>query len=151
LTEDTVLATGTYYVTQTINGCESDRLAVEITVNPTPEAPVAEAQEFCEGATVADLVAEGTESKWYDAEDATTPLTEDTVLVAGTYYATQTIDGCESEKLAVEVTVNPTPETPVAEAQEFCEGATVADLVARSEEHTSELQSRENLVCRLLL
>src|SRR5690606_41507123 len=26
-----------------------------------------------------------------------------------------------------------------------------ADLVARSEEHTSELQSRENLVCRLLL
>src|SRR5690606_39667631 len=25
------------------------------------------------------------------------------------------------------------------------------DLVARSEEHTSELQSRENLVCRLLL
>src|SRR5207302_3944918 len=26
-----------------------------------------------------------------------------------------------------------------------------ADIVARSEEHTSELQSRENLVCRLLL
>src|SRR5690606_41370083 len=25
------------------------------------------------------------------------------------------------------------------------------DLLARSEEHTSELQSRENLVCRLLL
>src|SRR5690606_41453727 len=30
------------------------------------------------------------------------------------------------------------------------DGATVADLW-RSEEHTSELQSRENLVCRLLL
>src|SRR5690606_39523669 len=27
----------------------------------------------------------------------------------------------------------------------------VADTVGRSEEHTSELQSRENLVCRLLL
>src|SRR5690606_40236765 len=27
----------------------------------------------------------------------------------------------------------------------------VADELARSEEHTSELQSRENLVCRLLL
>src|SRR5690606_41156949 len=26
-----------------------------------------------------------------------------------------------------------------------------ADLLTRSEEHTSELQSRENLVCRLLL
>src|SRR5215475_11453175 len=30
-------------------------------------------------------------------------------------------------------------------------GADVLGVVARSEEHTSELQSRENLVCRLLL
>src|SRR5690606_42015157 len=30
-------------------------------------------------------------------------------------------------------------------------GALVAALTGRSEEHTSELQSRENLVCRLLL
>src|SRR5690606_39780676 len=28
---------------------------------------------------------------------------------------------------------------------------TVQDIITRSEEHTSELQSRENLVCRLLL
>src|SRR5690606_41871030 len=36
---------------------------------------------------------------------------------------------------------------------QFARGAVVAllDLVGRSEEHTSELQSRENLVCRLLL
>src|SRR5690606_39812970 len=33
----------------------------------------------------------------------------------------------------------------------FCKTKTVADNVFRSEEHTSELQSRENLVCRLLL
>src|SRR5690606_41673160 len=33
----------------------------------------------------------------------------------------------------------------------FRVGAAVVHLVARSEEHTSELQSRENLVCRLLL
>src|SRR5690606_40587026 len=31
------------------------------------------------------------------------------------------------------------------------EGIVVAGLPIRSEEHTSELQSRENLVCRLLL
>src|SRR5690606_40059576 len=36
-----------------------------------------------------------------------------------------------------------TPEHPLL--------ATWAVLLARSEEHTSELQSRENLVCRLLL
>src|SRR5436309_15577840 len=33
----------------------------------------------------------------------------------------------------------------------FCTAGERAGAVARSEEHTSELQSRENLVCRLLL
>src|SRR5690606_40974891 len=33
----------------------------------------------------------------------------------------------------------------------FGMGETTARIAARSEEHTSELQSRENLVCRLLL
>src|SRR5690606_40356098 len=36
-------------------------------------------------------------------------------------------------------------------SQAFIQGAYLALKVARSEEHTSELQSRENLVCRLLL
>src|SRR5690606_40427795 len=31
------------------------------------------------------------------------------------------------------------------------DGATAPEITVRSEEHTSELQSRENLVCRLLL
>src|SRR5690606_39531328 len=40
-------------------------------------------------------------------------------------------------------------DAPVAES---CEAAALAAAAgARSEEHTSELQSRENLVCRLLL
>src|SRR5690606_40263743 len=38
---------------------------------------------------------------------------------------------------------------PVAEGA--AEAAGLADDLPRSEEHTSELQSRENLVCRLLL
>src|SRR5690606_41097398 len=33
----------------------------------------------------------------------------------------------------------------------FCLSVLVTQTLARSEEHTSELQSRENLVCRLLL
>src|SRR5690606_41749301 len=36
-------------------------------------------------------------------------------------------------------------------AQRFCEVSAPAAFEERSEEHTSELQSRENLVCRLLL
>src|SRR5690606_41776815 len=42
---------------------------------------------------------------------------------------------------------NPTPTTVLVLAYKFKS----ADKRKRSEEHTSELQSRENLVCRLLL
>ncbi|HLV23716.1 MAG TPA: T9SS type A sorting domain-containing protein [Moheibacter sp.] len=108
LSSETEVTTGTYYVTQTI-GCESEKLAVEITVNAIPDAPVAEAQTFCEDATVAGLIAEGTEIKWYETEDSTEPLATDFVLVTGTYYASQTIGECESERLAVEITINAAP------------------------------------------
>src|SRR5690606_41513644 len=36
-------------------------------------------------------------------------------------------------------------------AKEMLKGITIGGTLFRSEEHTSELQSRENLVCRLLL
>src|SRR5215475_6031121 len=38
-----------------------------------------------------------------------------------------------------------------AAAGEFRQGGAIVAVESRSEEHTSELQSRENLVCRLLL
>src|SRR3712207_8590629 len=40
---------------------------------------------------------------------------------------------------------------PVHEVPQFPGGASLEHAVARSEEHTSELQSRQYLVCRLLL
>src|SRR5690606_40150181 len=40
---------------------------------------------------------------------------------------------------------------PATDAATAGDRVTALDLVLRSEEHTSELQSRENLVCRLLL
>jgi hypothetical protein len=61
--------TGTYYVSQTLNGCESMRTAVEVTINVT-EAPVAMAQSFCDAATVADLMATGTDLMWYASMDS---------------------------------------------------------------------------------
>src|SRR3989442_9028053 len=43
------------------------------------------------------------------------------------------------------------PQTPVATLEEHCKIARSVGLRYRSEEHTSELQSRPHLVCRLLL
>src|SRR5690606_41853264 len=42
-------------------------------------------------------------------------------------------------------------ENGLRQAEEYRPGRFRGDIVFRSEEHTSELQSRENLVCRLLL
>ncbi|MBY8964044.1 T9SS type A sorting domain-containing protein, partial [Flavobacterium sp. D11R37] len=129
LADDTALATGTYYATQTANGCESaTRTAVTVTVNVTP-APTADAQVFCNSATVADLSATGDNLLWYADATGGTALADDTALATGTYYVSQTLNDCESPRTAVAVTVNVTP-APVAEAQTFCDSATVADLSA---------------------
>jgi hypothetical protein len=122
------VVTGTYYVSQTLNGCESVRTAVEVTINVT-EAPVAMAQSFCDAATVADLMATGTDLIWYASVDSVDALASTDAVVTGTYYVSQTLNGCESVRTAVEVTINVT-EAPVAMAQSFCDAATVADLMA---------------------
>src|SRR5690606_42164902 len=46
---------------------------------------------------------------------------------------------------------SPSPTTPTTGRSGACPSTHPARVIRRSEEHTSELQSRENLVCRLLL
>jgi hypothetical protein len=140
LATSTALSSGTYYVSQTLNSCESTRTSVSVTVNTTPLAPTASAQTFCAGATVADLVASPgsvgryvpiAAYRWYTSNLGGSPLATSTTLVSGTYYVSQFVNSCEGERTSVAVTVNTTP-APTASAQTFCSGATVADLVATS-------------------
>src|SRR3712207_8135756 len=63
-----------------------------------------------------------------------------TAANAGAYSLVVTVNGCPSAAGTANVIVNPTPATPV-----------ITSNSPRSEEHTSELQSRQYLVCRLLL
>ncbi|WP_438965248.1 choice-of-anchor J domain-containing protein [Flavobacterium sp.] len=122
------LATGNYYVSQTLNSCESERTLVSVTVNVTA-APTATAQTFCNSATVADLMATGTNLAWYDQMSGGTALISTTTLATGNYYVSQTLNSCESERTLVSVIVNVTA-APTATAQTFCNSATVADLMA---------------------
>jgi hypothetical protein len=124
----TVLATGDYYVSQTVNGCESARASVSVTVNTTA-APTAAAQTICNAGTVADLVAAGAGLQWYAVATGGTALAGTTVLATGDYYVSQTVNGCESARASVSVTVNTTA-APTAAAQTICNAGTVADLVA---------------------
>jgi hypothetical protein len=103
LASTTVLATGNYYVSQTLNSCESARTMVDVTVTAVSAPTGVALQDFIAGQTLADFTVSGTNIVWYTAATGGTVLPSTTVLVSGTiYYASQTIGTCESEtRLAV--------------------------------------------------
>jgi hypothetical protein len=122
-----------YFASQTVNGCESAiRFPVAVLIN-TPASPTGSSvQTFCSGATVAQLVALGTNLQWYSANAGGSPLSTTTALTNGTtYYATQTLSGCESAlRFPVVAIVNTTPAPTGSATQAFCNGGTVANLSA---------------------
>src|SRR5207249_11093306 len=60
--------------------------------------------------------------------------------------------GTDAASTAANGTFRPTdPITPATKARARCSAFTSGNKTVRSEEHTSELQSRFDLVCRLLL
>ena len=75
-------------------------------------APTASAQTFCASATVANLVATGTDLKWYDVETAGTALASTTALATGNYFVSQTVSGSESTRTSVAVTITTPPAQP---------------------------------------
>ncbi|KRD12861.1 hypothetical protein ASE21_02830 [Flavobacterium sp. Root901] len=124
----------TYYASQTINGCESERVAVKINIQVTFPPTGNANQSFCTGQnpTIADLQVSGTSIKWYDAVSNGSLLAETTNLVDGkTYYASQTENNCESQRLAITTVIVNTPSAPTGNgSQSFCkkENATLSSI-----------------------
>jgi predicted RNA-binding protein with TRAM domain len=82
---------------------------LSVTVSSLPSAPTANAQTFCAASTptVTGLSATGSGVLWYFASSGGPSLATSTALTSGTYYASQTVSGCESSSRAsVAVTVN---------------------------------------------
>ncbi|MBF4483817.1 LamG-like jellyroll fold domain-containing protein [Flavobacterium sp. CSZ] len=102
------LSAGNYSVmVKDANGCITKSDYVIINSNTT-QPPTANSQTFDKGATVADLTASGTNIKWYADPVSSNVLSLSTVLQTGTYYASQTINGCESSsRLAITITIKP--------------------------------------------
>jgi uncharacterized protein (TIGR02145 family) len=120
----------TYYATQTIEGCEGPSLAVQVAINAVPAPQGDSEQGFCTGALVSDLVATGTNVRWYNTATGGTPIANNLPLQNGsTYYAEQTIGSCNSAvRLAVTVSVS-SADLPTASAnQTFCTGASISDI-----------------------
>ena len=105
----TALASGNYFVSQTLNSCEGPRASVAVTVNTTAAPTGAASQSLSSLLTISSIVVTGTNVVWYassaNAASGTNPLPSNTPLTNTTYYATQTVGGCTSAtSLAVTIT-----------------------------------------------
>ncbi len=127
------------YLSTIVDGCQSQYSLISVTVNEnTVVAPGGEAeQEICSTGTIEEIQVAGDNITWYDAETNGNELSLDTPIEETTYYATQTVGGCESlTPLAVSVT-ELVVDAPTGEMnQSFCEGSTVGELAATGDNIT---------------
>lgn len=133
----TVAGTNTYYVSQTINGCEGPRASIVVNVAALPAAPVVSTPvNYCQGATATALTASGTNLLWYTVPSggtgsATAPTPSTASVGSVTYYVSQTINSCEGPRASIVVNVNAIPAAPIVTSPvTYCQGATAVALTA---------------------
>lgn len=128
------VGTKSYYVSQTVNGCEGPRTAVAITIKPLPTAPGVTQRNICQFTNPEFVVATGVNLKWYNPDGNkfdTTPIINTDKGGAFSYQVTQTVDGCEGPKATLSVNVLTTPSPTVARTTvELCQGAIAQPLQA---------------------
>ena len=127
-------ATVNYKVTYSSSlGCTSEAI-VPVTAYLTAAPTGSSTFQYCPSgsATLSTITSSitGTNIQWYSAATGGTPLVSTTTLAPGNYWASQTINGCESPtRLQVLAISNPTA-PPTSSNQDFCNSATVANLTA---------------------
>jgi hypothetical protein len=109
--------------------CVSEADGGSIEVKPIPAAPVTTPAEICFNQTNIPVCATPANAtgyiNWYASLTTTTELRTNQLCytpdktMPGTYtfYATETVDGCESEKAPVEYNIKPRPDAPSIKTQ----------------------------------
>jgi gliding motility-associated-like protein len=126
-----------YYVSAIQGVCESPRALITITTKPTPAVPtVTTPVTYCQGATAVPISAVGIGVICYVSPtggtgSTTLPTPSTSSNGVTTYYVTQTINGCESPRTPIVVTVNPLPLAPTAPSPlNLCQNVTTTALTA---------------------
>lgn len=132
----TATESNTFYVTQTIEGIESDALIVELQVEEVPDKPVISSPYiFCEDETIEILLnANGFDLKWYDSADLSNLVNNGTSYISEnktnhTLWVTASSEFCESEPTEIVIQVENKPEVPNIDFQSFvCAGVEVPEI-----------------------
>ena len=121
----TVPGTYVYYVTQTVLGCVSARCTVTVTITPKPAPPVVHDTSYCQFVNAPALTAVGSNLKWYTAPSGGTALSTGAPVPATatvgttTWYVSQTVSGCESDRAAISVTVLFLPDFTIEQSKPY--------------------------------
>jgi hypothetical protein len=124
----------TYYVSQTINGCEGPRSSLTVKVSAAPNAPtVTSSASYCQKTAPVTLSAIGNSLRWYDSNGvssttAPTPSTDTPGTIS--YFVTQTVDNCESQRAEIKVTIKPIPTSPGTSPLIVCQNESAQALSA---------------------
>jgi len=138
-TGQTAVGTYTYYVTQTnsINGCESLRDTILLTIHALPNKPLALDTVVCSAATIPNLTTTGTNAQWYNASNilvftGNSFATGQTAPGTYTYYVTQqdVSTGCESVTDTSTLSIMLSPPVPVANNVAVCLGNPIPPLTS---------------------
>lgn len=128
------------WVTQTINGCESKKAELKISVKNLPSVPTTRDTLLCQQSGILTLSAIGTELKWYDAfsggTNILTPTFNTDTPDTTSRWATQTVNGCESVRQEIKAQINPTPTAPITKDTVLCQQAGNITLSANGNQLT---------------
>ncbi|UTW61323.1 T9SS type A sorting domain-containing protein [bacterium SCSIO 12741] len=133
----TAVGSYTFYATQTTKSCESQTNSIVLTIHGIPQAPLAIDTSYCSGVDSAILIAQGLSIQWYDNSTQIQALySGDTLILLHpsvgqhTYYASQTVNGCESELDTAQLRIHPVPPSPQSMGASSCFGEPVPHLIA---------------------
>jgi PKD repeat protein len=129
-------ATGTYFLTVTVNGCTSAAGTTSVLINNTPNPPIplingsATPASICSGTNIvltANNIA-GASYHWTGPNGFTSSvrnppaLINSTPAMSGTYSLSVTVGNCTSLPATVSIVVNPMPVTPTISSTGICAG-----------------------------
>ncbi|MEZ4938614.1 MAG: gliding motility-associated C-terminal domain-containing protein [Crocinitomicaceae bacterium] len=135
LTPGSTIGTTIYYVTETLNGCESPASTVTITVNDNPVISAENATDIT-NCLVPDgsisITSNGTSYELFTSGGAsvsTNATGNFTGLAAGSYYVVVTLNGCSTQSTTLTISNASAPAAPNALADAtYCVGDAMLDL-----------------------
>ncbi|HRO77085.1 MAG TPA: gliding motility-associated C-terminal domain-containing protein, partial [Crocinitomicaceae bacterium] len=134
------MTVGTSYTVTANNGSCVSGLSNAFMIDgqtPAPTAPtVTSPQSFCGSAIVSNLTPATSDYKWYTVANGGTFLNSGDAVSSGTYYVSQMIGNCESERVAVVVVINPIPNVTVSPNTTICIGTTASLIASGSDSYT---------------